>query len=95
MLQNKPNPTVHGNDSFQSLCLVISLPQDLLQDFGEKGGVLTYETGETFPLRLFVWSNKTGSEVAPNQQLSVRLAYRGGSVEVKCCFKNSHFIQFN
>jgi len=40
----------HGSDSLQSLCLAISLAQNLLQDFIEKGGLLTHENGETFPL---------------------------------------------
>jgi hypothetical protein len=43
----------HGSDSFQSLCLAISLAQDLLQDFREKGGLLTYENGESFPLESY------------------------------------------
>jgi hypothetical protein len=43
----------HGGDSFQSLCLAISLAQDLLQAFREKGGALTYETGELFPLEAY------------------------------------------
>ncbi len=43
----------HGGDSFQSLCLAISLAQDLLQDFREKGGSLTYEAGDLFPLECY------------------------------------------
>jgi hypothetical protein len=43
----------HGGDSFQSLCLAISLAQDLLQDFKEKDGLLTYETGDLFPLESY------------------------------------------
>jgi hypothetical protein len=43
----------HGSDSFQTLCLAISLAQDLLQDFREKGGLLTYENGEPFPLESY------------------------------------------
>lgn len=44
---------IHGGDSFQSLCLAISLAQDLLQDFKEKGGLLTDETGDLFPLESY------------------------------------------
>ncbi|MGD9008125.1 MAG: hypothetical protein PVG41_09395 [Desulfobacteraceae bacterium] len=43
----------HGSDSFQSLCLAISLAQNLLQDFREKGGSLTHENGELFPLESY------------------------------------------
>jgi len=43
----------HGGDSLQSLCLAISLAQDLLQDFIEKGGSLTYEAGDHFPLESY------------------------------------------
>ena len=43
----------HGGDSFQSLCLAISLAQGLLQDFRENGGLLTYENGESFPLESY------------------------------------------
>lgn len=43
----------HGEDSFQSLCLAIALAQDLLQDFREKGGLLTYKNGEQFPLESY------------------------------------------
>ncbi len=50
----------HGGDSFQSLCLAISLAQDLLQGFREKGGLLTYETGETFPLEAYSFGVKSG-----------------------------------
>jgi hypothetical protein len=50
----------HGGDSFQSLCLAISLAQDLLQDFREKGGLLTFETGETFPLESYSFGVKNG-----------------------------------
>ena len=45
----------HGGDSFQSLCLAIALAQDLLQDFREKGGSLTYENGEPFPLEFYTF----------------------------------------
>ena len=44
---------IHGDDSLQSLCLAISLAQNLLQDFREKGGLLTYENGEPFPLESY------------------------------------------
>jgi Domain of unknown function (DUF6968) len=44
---------LHGCDSFQSLCLAIALAQDLLQGFREKGGSLTYENGELFPLQSY------------------------------------------
>jgi len=44
---------VHGSDSFQSLCLAISLAQDLLQNFKKKGGLLTDETGDLFPLQSY------------------------------------------
>jgi Domain of unknown function (DUF6968) len=43
----------HGSNSFQSLRLAISLAQDLLQDFREKGGLLTCENGESFPLESY------------------------------------------
>jgi hypothetical protein len=43
----------HGGDSFQSLCLAIALAQDLLQGFREKGGSLTYDNGEEFPLESY------------------------------------------
>jgi hypothetical protein len=43
----------HGGDPFQSLCLAISLAQDLLQDFMGKGGLLTYENGQLFPLESY------------------------------------------
>lgn len=43
----------HGGDSFQSLCMAIALAQDLLQDFREKGGSLTYENGESFSLESY------------------------------------------
>lgn len=44
---------VHANDSLQALCLAIALVQDWLQDFREKGGVLTFDTGEEFPLEAY------------------------------------------
>ena len=44
---------IHGGDSFHSLCLAIALVQDLLQGFREKGGALTYENGESFPLESY------------------------------------------
>jgi hypothetical protein len=40
----------HGGNSFQFLCLAISLAQELLQEFRETGGLLTYEDGEALPL---------------------------------------------
>ena len=36
-------PDAHGGNSLQALCLAISLIQDLLQDFKDKGGVLTHD----------------------------------------------------
>ena len=50
----------HGSDSFQSLCLAISLAQDLLQNFREKGGLLTFENGETFPLESYSFGVNSG-----------------------------------
>lgn len=43
----------HGNDAFQALCLAIALAQHLLQDFRDAGGVLSYGTGEEFPLEAY------------------------------------------
>ena len=43
----------HGGDSFQALCLALSLAQDLLHGFREKAGTLSYETGESFPLEAY------------------------------------------
>lgn len=43
----------HAGDSLQSLCLALSLVFDLLADFRKKGGELTYETGEQFPLEAY------------------------------------------
>jgi len=49
----------HGNDSFQALCLAVSLAQDLLHGFREQGGVLSNEgegEGEdTFPLEAYAF----------------------------------------
>jgi hypothetical protein len=43
----------HGGDSFQALCLAMSLAQDLLHGFRENGGALSYETGESFLLEAY------------------------------------------
>ncbi len=43
----------HGSDSFQALYLAIALVQDLLKDCMEKGGSLTHENGEPFPLESY------------------------------------------
>jgi hypothetical protein len=44
---------IHGNDSFQALCLAIRLTQALLKGFLEDGGTLTNEEGEIFPLEAY------------------------------------------
>ena len=44
---------MRGVSSFQALCLAIALAQELLADFKEKGGSLTFETGEEFPLQAY------------------------------------------
>ncbi len=43
----------HGGSSLQALCLAIALAQDLLHGFREKGGFLTYDTGDEFPLEAY------------------------------------------
>ncbi len=43
----------HGSDSLQALCLAVALAQDLLHGFREKGGSLTNEDGEEFPLEAY------------------------------------------
>lgn len=43
----------HGSNSLQALCLAIALAQDLLRGFKEKGGSLTFDTGEEFPLEAY------------------------------------------
>jgi hypothetical protein len=45
----------HGGDSFQALCLAAALAQDLLHGFIEKGGLLSYDTGEAFPLESYAF----------------------------------------
>jgi hypothetical protein len=45
---------IHGEDSFQALCLAIRLAQDLLQGFREKGGKLLMGT-EDFPLEAYAF----------------------------------------
>jgi hypothetical protein len=47
---------IHGEDSFQALCLAIRLAQDLLWDFREKGGKLLSGT-EDFPLEAYAFRN--------------------------------------
>ena len=49
----------HGGNSFQSLCLAASLTLDLLQGFLEKGGSLTYSTGDDFPLEAYSFGAAT------------------------------------
>jgi hypothetical protein len=44
---------VHGSDSFQALCLAISLVLDLLHEFKEKDGALKFSSGEEFPLEAY------------------------------------------
>jgi hypothetical protein len=41
---------IHGGSSLQALCLALTLAKTLLDDFVEKGGQLTYDTGESFDL---------------------------------------------
>ena len=41
---------IHGGSSLQALCLALALAKTLLDDFVEKGGQLTYDTGESFDL---------------------------------------------
>jgi hypothetical protein len=43
-----------GNDSFQALCMAISLAQDLLQTFQDKGGTLLLE-GDRFQLEPYAF----------------------------------------
>jgi len=43
-----------GDDSFQALCMAVSLAQDLLQDFQEKGGALLIE-GDRFQLEPYAF----------------------------------------
>lgn len=47
----------HGGDSFQALCLAVALAQDLLRDFQQNGGALSYETGERFPLEAYAFGS--------------------------------------
>jgi|SRR6185369_6979030 len=45
---------MHGEDSYQALCLAMRLAQDLLQDFRDKGGKLLMGT-EDFPLEAYAF----------------------------------------
>lgn len=45
----------YGGDSFQALCLAAALAQDLLHGFVENGGLLSYDTGEPFPLESYAF----------------------------------------
>jgi hypothetical protein len=55
----------HGGSSFQSVCLAASLVLDLLHSFKEKGGSLTYSTGESFPLAAYSFGAATKTSGAP------------------------------
>jgi hypothetical protein len=43
-------PDVCGEDSLQALTLALNLAREMLQDFKDKGGTLTWETGEEYVL---------------------------------------------
>jgi Domain of unknown function (DUF6968) len=49
----------HGEDSLQSLCLAISLAQNLLADFREDGGSLIHANGDAFPLESYAFGIAT------------------------------------
>jgi len=50
---------MRGEDSFQALCMAVSLAQDLLQDFRGKGGRLLMGT-EDFPLEAYAFGAAIG-----------------------------------
>jgi hypothetical protein len=50
----------HGNDAFQALCLAASLVLDLLHGVVEKGGSVSFVTGERFPLETYSFGAAAG-----------------------------------
>ena len=44
---------MRGEDALQALCLALRLAFELLDDFRQKGGKLTYETGEDVPIEAY------------------------------------------
>lgn len=51
----------HGGSSLQALCLASALALDLLQDFKDGGGTLSYSPGEEVPLNAYAFGVVTRS----------------------------------